>query len=197
MDVRKNRPLNKKFQLKTSIVLIMLNMTAFFILACIGAAAFHRPIETIGGNLDRLEESIIVQSNIISSIAEYSHAEKGGRLYLSASEMLEDNTRSMDNIKKSVIFLKNSLEMGRLLLISIIVLVFLHGAAVFFFMIKVTNRIYGPAAVIEGIVDDLINGIKPEVRDTRKRDELKALHHKISLLAEKSGRKKKISVNRI
>jgi signal transduction histidine kinase len=67
-----------------------------------------------------------------------------------------------------------------LLVIVIAMCVFLY-----FYLLKVTNRISGPIYVMTRHINDVLEGRDPELRDLREKDELRDFYTQFLALLEK------------
>jgi hypothetical protein len=181
MDQRKQKLIDKKFQLHTTYSF----MGIFF--ALIGII-----IITIGINYyndNRKIERIIEEQNnimngqgeIIGSMLQIINIKSGDNSGLNAKikEKSENNLLAM---KKNIDLVKELTQRNNIIFFIIIVFLIATGFILYPVLIRKTHKISGPVFLMSRYIKEIINGSYPDVRPLRKKDELKDFYELFSKL---------------
>ncbi len=88
-------------------------------------------------------------------------------------------------------------EVGTVILGFAVAFAVLAGGAVCFWAVRITHRICGPLAVLDGHLGELAAGRIPRVRDLRRKDEFKHLHQSLQAAMSALSEEKQIRVDRL
>jgi methyl-accepting chemotaxis protein len=88
-------------------------------------------------------------------------------------------------------------DVGTVILGFALAFAVLAGGAVCFWAVRVTHRICGPLAVLDGYLAELAAGRIPRVRDLRRKDEFKHLHQSFRAAMNTLSEEKQIRVDRL
>ncbi|HOO72348.1 MAG TPA: hypothetical protein PK926_11355 [Spirochaetota bacterium] len=176
MPKRKNKIVDKKFQLKMTYSLIGIIFIAFMlILALLATEATmrNRSIRTI---LNDLDNAIEVEDNIVSAFLAYSKVNNPADIKISTKKIVKDHEDSILVLKELASLLKHYEDRNFITISAIIGIIILLGIFLYFYMINVTHRISGPIYVVRKYMEEIIAGGRPEFRDLREKDEFKEFY---------------------
>lgn len=88
-------------------------------------------------------------------------------------------------------------EVGTVILGFAVAFAVLAGGAVCFWAVRITHRICGPLAVLDGHLAELAAGRIPRVRDLRRKDEFKHLHASLQAAMNALSEEKQLRVDRL
>ncbi|MBN1496561.1 MAG: hypothetical protein JXA07_07320 [Spirochaetes bacterium] len=179
MGIRKRRILDRKFQVKAIATAAAIALVSFSFITLLILVFSLKNRADIGAERKRLEKAIETQDNIVNAFMQYSMNAQSGSLRLSIGTVKKDHEESMDAIKRHIDALGNYADGYFILLIAAIVMTIIVIIAHSLYMVRLTHRISGPVFVMLGLIQDMIDGEKPEFRDLRDKDELKELYAKI------------------
>ncbi|HOT47093.1 MAG TPA: hypothetical protein PLM53_20550 [Spirochaetota bacterium] len=174
--------IDRKFQLKLARRVIAISMAGFsLVIAFLVVSAI---ITNIGffKSLDDLNGAIRVQNNIVGSFVEFARLVENAQLVLAANKIMVDHTRSIQIIHKYLDLLRNWALRNMIFLAFIMLVMIIQGVCFYFYMLRVTHRISGPAFVMNRYIDSILRGKEPVARELRPKDELKDLYNDIKKL---------------
>ncbi len=178
MSKRKQVLIDKKFQLRTAFSIIQAVYCVFaVIVAVIIATAVY--------NNRRLEGTVLNQKHVLngqydafSSLLVMARGESCtiDQINRTSDKMAAELDRSMLMGRANIGTIESIIKGNYLLVFSILVLVFIQGVFLFFLIIRKTHRISGPAQIMVGYMNDVMEGKAPDFRPLRESDELQELY---------------------
>ncbi len=181
MDQRKQKIIDKKFQLHTTYSF----MSIFFILIAI-------IIITVGINYyndNKKIEKIVEEQNsimngqteIIKSMLQIINIKNGGNYELKTKIREKSDSNSI-SMKNNIDLIKNLTQRNNLIFLIIIVFLIATGFILYPVLIRKTHKISGPIYLMSEYIRDVMNGKYPDLRPLRKKDELKEFYQLFSRL---------------
>ncbi len=179
MDQRKQKLIDKKFQLHTTYSF----MSIFFILIgiiiiTIGINYYNdnKKIEKIVGEQNNIMNA---QTEIIKSMLQIINIKNGNNYELKTKikEKSDNNSLSMRN---NIDIIKNLTQRNNLIFLIIIVFLIATGFILYPVLIRKTHKISGPIYLMSEYIRDVMNGKYPDLRPLRKKDELKEFYQLFS-----------------
>ncbi len=180
MEQRKQKIIDKKFQLKTTFsVLAVMFIITFVFVATIGVNVVNdnRKIQKI---LNEQKDIIEAQGKINNLMLENL---KDNKLIANAQvkQVSDKNTALM---KKNTLLLHELTYRNNNILLIMIVFLIAAGIILYPVIIRRTHRISGPIFIMSEYIREIINGQYPDLRPMRKKDELKEFYALFSQLIE-------------
>ncbi|MFC1669406.1 hypothetical protein ACFL20_03385 [Spirochaetota bacterium] len=185
MAKRKIRILDKKFQLRTIFSITGIMLISFFVIIVISSYNAMNSNAMIKEAMTKLNRTIETEDNIVHTLIKNSRRTGNGKFRISIKDISNDHMKSIEVMKEHLAFLKGRINSSYNLLIIISTFSLIVIIITYFFILRLTHRISGPVYVIKNRIQDLIDGIKPDFRELRAKDELNDLYEKVKELAEK------------
>ncbi len=170
--MRKKVVINKKFQLGLTLRMVGLSLASFMIILLMtiafpGISWFS----DTSMQTDELVKAIRTQDAIIKSFIEYSRRSNNSNVTVLADSVAQDHAASMETVKKNLEMLEARSKNSRYLLVTVIAIMFAHMLVMYLYMLRRTNRIYGPIHVMTQYLDDIRKKKTPIIRKLRSGDE--------------------------
>ena len=171
MNKRRQIVVDKKFQFKSTLYII--GIATFIAALIVGAIAVN----------------VVYNNRKIEKI--YTDEDKN-ILYLqikcASGKMEELDNKAMKDVAVShsgnLKLMNSIMKYNKILLVLLIVFLILQGVAMGFIFIRKTHRIAGPIFVMTRYMQEIIAGKYPQVRELRKKDELKDFYAVFSTMVE-------------
>jgi hypothetical protein len=181
MDQRKQKLIDKKFQLHTTYSF----MGIFFILigiiiVTIGINYYsdNKKIEKI---IDEQKNIMNAQGEIIKSILQIIKIKDGDNSDLN-SKIKEKSENNSLSLKQNIDIVKELTQRNNLIFLIIIVFLIATGFVLYPVLIRKTHKISGPIYLMSQYIKEIIKGNYPDLRPLRKKDELKEFYELFSKL---------------
>lgn len=192
MVKRRTKIVDKKFQLSVTLKIMGASTLSFLLVLLIVGTKAIRSEANISTTIANLKQAVETENNIVKAFVEFSSQFRGETIRLATNNISSDHRKSIHTITGYIGFLQDQSGEYYYVIIAIIVVVVIQTLFYFFFLIRFTHRIAGPQVVINRVLQDLIDGKKPHLRELREKDELKELYEKLKVLAAKLEKKKPV-----
>lgn len=126
-----------------------------------------------------LDKSIQTESDMVSAFLQFTGNTRSGGLRLATDRIQEHHDVNIAAIRNSIPLVKKTVTDMFIIVYILIGAMILQFGFLIYAIIRITNKIYGPAGVMKKILEDASNGIKPFKAKLRKDDELKSLYTEI------------------
>jgi methyl-accepting chemotaxis protein len=133
--------------------------------------------------IQRIDNTASVQDNLVEDLLTLSQDLRDPRQKVAIQEFSMDHYSSMAAIRKNVTDTRSNIaaintiiRYNNILLILIIAVVILQGAALYYIGIKISHRFTGPLVLISRFLRDYIEGRNPTLRPLRREDELQEFY---------------------
>ncbi|MBN2401671.1 MAG: hypothetical protein JXN64_04670 [Spirochaetes bacterium] len=181
MDQRKQKLIDKKFQLHTtySFMGIFFVMVGIIIIA-IGINYYNdnKKVEKI---IEEQNNIMNEQSEIISSMLQIMNIKNGDD-----SELIAKVKEKSDNYNISMNYnielVKELTQRNNVIFLIVIIFLISAGFILYPVLIRKTHKISGPVYLMSGYIKEMLNGSYPDLRPLRKKDELKEFYELFSRL---------------
>jgi hypothetical protein len=181
MDQRKQKIIDKKFQLHTTYSF----MSIFFIL--IGIIIITVGINYYNDNkkIEKIveEQNSIMngQTEIIKSMLQIINIRNGDNYELKTKIREKSDSNSI-SMKNNIDLIKNLTQRNNLIFLIIIVFLIATGFILYPVLISKTHKISGPIYLMSAYIREILEGKYPDLRPLRKKDELKEFYELFSRL---------------
>lgn len=176
---RKVKIIHRGFQLR--VIFISLAITILFFGTVVAGLAFYgyhteRKIDSTVHELEKVTEK---EDEIVKAFIKLAGSVSGGDIILDSSRVSKHHNENMEKIRDIYPELRGLIE--RLVIIASVFLgVFILQTVLFYrFLLKTTHRIAGPMYVMEGVLDRVLEGSIPDMRDLRRGDEYNRVYEKL------------------
>jgi hypothetical protein len=179
MDQRKQKIIDKKFQLHTTYSF----MSIFFILIAIVIITvginYYNDNKKIEKIVEEQKSIMNAQTEIIKSMLQIVKVKNGDNSVLTTKirEKSDNNTLLMKN---NIDLVKKLTQRNNLIFIIIIAFLIATGFILYPVLIRKTHKISGPIYLMSEYIRDVMNGKYPDLRPLRKKDELKEFYQLFS-----------------
>lgn len=170
-DKRTQYVIDRHFQLRTTFTVIGIIIAVAAII--ITAIAVNATI-----NNRRLENVVIIHTNIVDALLTYAQEIPGAGEKLAIADTSRIHQQNIETINKII-------RQNYMLLVAIIAFIVLQGVILFVVLIRKTHRISGPIYVMSNQLRDILNGKTPVMRPLRKGDELQDFYALLKQVVEK------------
>ena len=179
MKFKRRKTTNLKSQLWITIKLAI--PTAMILSAGILLALKFTQISevNIGSTISVLDKSIQTESDMVSAFIQYAGNSNRGGLRLATGRIQEHHDKNIAAIRESIPLIQKTVSDMFFIVYILIGAMILQFIYLVFAIFRITNRIYGPAKVMEKILKDASKGKKPVKTNLRKNDQLKPLFAEI------------------
>lgn len=182
MFKRKNRIIDKKFQLKTTFKIISISTIAFMVLITfIGINATIKNRE-INDTVRDFNDAIESEDKMVKSYINNSTIDKGVEFRINADKMTIEHDKSIESMRKFLVSLNLLVRENFTIIAVIVVILLIQGIILYFFLIRITNRISGPIFLITQHIQEIMEGREPSFRSLREKDEFKELYEEFSMM---------------
>ncbi len=188
MAKRRKVLVDSKFQLKAAFRILIVSVAVFAIIA---GGFYYNIIQNnkiISETMVKIEKAVETENNLVEAFIKYSSRVKRARVYLYTSKIKKDHEESMKAVKEMMDLVTATSERNNLLLVVMLSVMGLYIIFMFFYIIRLTHRISGPAYYIEKQLQHMIDGTEPDLRPLRSKDYLKGIYDKVVELNQKTGR---------
>jgi predicted PurR-regulated permease PerM len=171
--MRRKSLIDKKFQLKTTFRIIGIIIIAFiFIIAVTGIVSTdnNRKISTAIADLNR---SIDKEKKTVEILFESAREKHDPLTRQREGRLIDNHLETVTLMHGSIQLLKKTMNQNLFLVTVMITTSVLLGVFLYFYLIRLTNRISGPIYVLTRHIHDILYGVDPDLRELRKNDELK------------------------
>lgn len=195
-DKRKKYLTDKKYQLKNTFSTVGLYLIPSLLIVGFILLTASSSQEGFMKKISALEDSIQTQDGIVKGFIKYSQSLNLYGIKLRTDDITSDHDRSMGVIRDNVEILKHSAARNTQIIIVIALVTALQSIFFFRLNLKRTNRISGPARIMNDYITRFLSRKKTVIRQLRKGDELQSLHDNLVLMItrlteEKEKEKKK------
>ncbi|MFH0974295.1 MAG: hypothetical protein V1874_00760 [Spirochaetota bacterium] len=181
MDQRKNKIVDRKFQLKTTYSF----MSIFFGLICIVIITvginFYNDNKKIEKIIQEQNNIMDAQSEIIESMLQIVMIKDGDKSDLN-SKIKEKNEKNSESMKNNIILVKELTQRNNVIFLIVIIFLISTGFILYPVLIRKTHKISGPIYLMSEYIKEIISGTYPDLRPLRKKDELKEFYELFSRL---------------
>lgn len=186
MHRRRKQIIDKKFQIKTAFHIISVSTIIFLaLIAIMSINAAENNKKSIKA-VNQLLHAIEVEDTIVNAFITYSQSTKNNKLSLATRNIVEDHGKSIITMKEHAEFLKKMNNRNFFIISLLIAAVIINSIFLFFYLIRLTNKIAGPIQIITNYMNDIMNGKSPVIRDIRKTDELQQFYSAFIKMIEKT-----------
>lgn len=184
MKIKRKRTTNLKSQSWITIKLTI--PTALILSAGILLALKFTQISEVNikNTISVLDKSIQTESDMVSAFIQYAGNTRSGDLRLATGRIQEHHDLNIAAIRESIPLIQKTVSDMFFIVYILIAAMVLQFIYLVFAIFRITNRIYGPAKVMEKILNDASKGKKPVKANLRKNDQLKPLFAEIYRAAE-------------
>lgn len=186
MKKRRKRLINRYFQFRTAFKVMAIVLISYVIfISVMGSFTWVKQTQ-ISETTSSLRRAVSVEDNIIRAFIDYSQKNmfNDSEEILAMKKIKTDHKESMDTMTAHMDMLLNYSRDFFYLFIIISIVVLLMSIGVFFYLLRLTQRISGPLYVMEQQIETILQGDEPEVRELRKDDEFREFYGKFIDLAK-------------
>jgi hypothetical protein len=181
MDQRKNKIIDRKFQLKTTYSF----MTIFFALICIVIITvginFYNDNKKIEKIIEEQNNIMNAQSEIIDSMLQIVKIKDGDKSDLN-NKIRDKSDKNSASMKNNIVLVKELTQRNNVIFLIVIIFLISTGFILYPVLIRKTHKISGPIYLMSEYIKEIINGSYPDLRPLRKKDELKEFYELFSRL---------------
>lgn len=181
MDQRKQKIIDKKFQLHTTYSVMGIFFSLIFVIIVMVGFNFYNDNKKIERIIKEQKNIMNEQSGIINSTLQILNI-KGGDYYKLNTKIIEKNNRNSEIINNNMKVLEELIQRNNLIFLIVIAFLISVGFILYPVLIRKTHKISGPIHIMSMYIKDIINGKYPELRPLRKKDELKDFYELFSQL---------------
>jgi hypothetical protein len=178
MFKRKQKLINKKFQLKTVFTVISISAISLLLIVLIMLMITANNTKMMKVTVTELNRTISVENALIESLIDYDQTGANTAFIMKIGEIRGDHDSSIRQILSYVSKLESVIKQNYYIIIIILALFIVQCIIFFFYIIHFTHRIVGPVQVITKYMENIINGEKADFRALRDKDELKEFYTK-------------------
>ena len=189
MRFRKNI-IDKKFQLKTTFRIIGIIIIAFILIIAVTGVISTDSNRQITAAISDLNRSITKDKRTIDLLIARTGSRTDPSLSNANERIIEDHLETIALMHVNIQHLKTILRQNRIIVTVLILAGVLLGLGLFFYLIRLTNRISGPIYVLKQHMDDVMNGRRPDLRSIRKNDELQEFYRQFIAFIRNDSEKK-------
>jgi hypothetical protein len=175
MEQRKQKIIDKKFQLHTTYSVMGIFFALIFIIILMVGINYFNDNKKIEKIITEQNNIMNEQSGIINSMLQILNI-KGKDSYELSSKIIEKNKNNTELINQNMNVLKDLIQRNNLIFLIVIVFLISIGFVLYPILIRKTHKISGPIHIMSGYMKDIIHGEYPDLRPLRKRDELKEFY---------------------
>lgn len=158
---KRNRLVNKRFQLKTTFSIIgIIIITLIALIAVTGLI--------LSDNNRRIAGALQVVTPAVAG---------------------EAQTQQLTSKVETAALLRDLISRNRMIITVMIITTVILGITLYYYLINLTHRISGPLYVLSRHMDDIMEGRKPDLRELRKNDEFKEFYEQFTELLRRYGGK--------
>jgi predicted PurR-regulated permease PerM len=171
--------IDRKFQLKTVFSILGAVSVAFILVIALTGISILSSSKSISSGTESITRSLDRIDGRIPSASINSNSDmKATAVDPNAAGDIRNEVREIQRVTRMSLHVITGL-----LVIVVAMCVFLY-----FYLLKVTNRISGPIYVMTRHINDVLEGRDPELRDLREKDELREFYTQFLALLEKFRR---------
>ena len=183
MFKRKRKLIDKKFQLKSVFIILIVSTISIFLIAGIMFTAYSYNNRTIQETLYGLGNAIEIENNIVEAFVDYQERITDSPFRIKNEKIKNDHEKSIEQILQHVSALEIAIEQNRYIIFIAIALIALQCIFFCLYMIRYTHRIAGPVHVITKYIKEMADGKTPTFRPLRDKDELQELYDNLIKMA--------------
>jgi len=185
MFKRKQKLIDKKFQLKSVFTILIVSTVSIFLIAGIMFTAYSYNNRTIQETFYGLGNAIEIENNIVEAFVNYQERITDSPFRIKNEKIKNDHEKSIEQILQHVSALEIAIEQNRDIIFIAIALIALQCIFFCLYMIRYTHRIAGPVLVITRHIEEITEGKTPSFRPLRDKDELQELYSSLIKMTEK------------
>jgi len=126
-----------------------------------------------------LDKSIQTESDMVSAFLQFSGNSRSGDLRLATDRIQEHHDANIAAIRNSIPLVQKTVTDMFFIVYILVGAMVLQFGFLIYAIIRITNKIYGPAGIMKKILKEASEGISPVKAKLRKDDELKSLFKEI------------------
>jgi hypothetical protein len=174
--MRRRLLIDKKFQLKTTFRIIGIIIIAFIIIIAVTGIVSTDNNRKISAAITDLNRSIDKEKKTVEILFESAKEKRDPLAHQREGRLIDNHLETVTLMHTSIQLLKKTINQNLLLVTMMIVTSILLGVFLYFYLIRLTNRISGPIYVLTRHIHDILSGVEPDLRELRKNDELKEFY---------------------
>ena len=176
--------IDKNNQLRAVISVVGINILAFLFIFCVLYAGSVYTQRHIDVQITQLSTAVKTESDIIRAFTRYAKSLHSEEYELATAKITKGHTQSVAVITDHISQLTAFIRYNRYLLAAVIVLQLLQSLILFWYMLKLSHRVAGPASVINALLMQLTHKKNISTRSLRKGDYLHEVHTNVITLAD-------------
>jgi len=184
MFKRKNRIIDKKFQLKTTFKIISISTIAFMVLITFIVINATKKNREINDTIREFNTAIEFEDNMVKSYINNSMLDRDVDFRINADKMAIEHDKSIESMKKFLFLLNVPVRQNFIVIAVIVVILLIQGVILYLFLIRLTHRISGPLYLITQHIKEIMEGREPNFRSLREKDEFKDLYEEFSVMTK-------------
>ncbi len=185
MKKRKNKLIDREFQLKTIFSVIGITVISFLVLMAIIGINAANNTKKISSTVEELNEAVALEDSIVHSYIDKSSGDLTTEEKIRSENIRRDHNKSIGVIRKYVVLLDSFAIQNFHLITIIFVIVLVQGILLYYYLLQLTHRISGPIYVISTHIKDIMDGKEPEFRELREKDQFKDLYDQFIKMSER------------
>jgi hypothetical protein len=183
MEQRKQKIIDKKFQLHTTYSVMGIFFSLIFLIILMVGINYYNDNNKIEMIIAEQNNIMNEQSGIINSMLQILNI-KGKDSYELSSKIIEKNKNNTELINQNMNVLKELIQRNNLIFLIVIAFLISMGFVLYPVIIRKTHKISGPIHIMSGYMNEIINGAYPDLRPLRKKDELKEFYELFAQLVK-------------
>jgi hypothetical protein len=181
MDQRKQKLIDKKFQLHTTYSFMGIFFILIGIITITVGINYYNDNKKIEKIIDEQNNIMNAQSEIIKSMLQIIKIKDVDDSDLNAKIKGKSENNNL-LMKQNIDLVKELTQRNNLIFLIIIVFLIATGFVLYPVLIRKTHKISGPIYLMSQYIKDMIKGNYPDLRPLRKKDELKEFYELFSKL---------------
>ncbi len=171
--------IDRKFQLKTVFSILGAVSVAFILVIALTGISILSSSKSISSGTERITRSLDRIDGRVLSGSINSNSDK---------KVTAGDPNATADIRSEIREIQRVTRMSLHVITGLLVIVIAMCVFLYFYLLKVTNRISGPIYVMTRHINDVLEGRDPELRDLREKDELRDFYAQFLALLEKFRR---------